>query len=121
MDRSTSSRLRLINAAAIAVLITAQAVLAGRYLSLGDDLIVTHGYLGNAVFVLTIVNLIFALRSKPTGVDFGLAVALVVGTFAQIGLGYVGRDSIDAAAWHIPNGVLLMGLSAFQLSEARRH
>lgn len=34
--------------------------------------------------------------------------------FAQVGLGYVGRELLNAAAWHIPNGVLLMALSTYQ-------
>ena len=37
-------------------------------------------------------------------------------TFAQVGLGYVGREQLEAAAWHIPNGVLLMALSTYQFA-----
>jgi hypothetical protein len=38
---------------------------------------------------------------------------------AQIGLGYTATSdngSAEAAAWHIPNGVLIFGLTITQLS-----
>jgi len=34
----------------------------------------------------------------------------------RIGLGYSVRDSSEAGAWHVPNGVLIFGLSVFLLS-----
>jgi hypothetical protein len=37
--------------------------------------------------------------------------ALLVLVISQIGLGYSGRDSADAAAVHVPMGVLTFGLS----------
>jgi hypothetical protein len=38
--------------------------------------------------------------------------ALLLGlTVAQIGLGYAGRESAQAAAWHIPVGVFMFGLA----------
>ena len=96
------------------------AVLAGRFLFLGDAIIEFHGYVGNAVFLLALVNLGLAWR---TGRDDGAALAVaglvVLLSFAQIGLGYVGRDTADAAALHVPNGVLLMGLSAYQFATVR--
>lgn len=107
-------------AAVLTGLIVVLAVLAGRYLGVGSDVIELHGYLGSAVFVLAIVHLGLVLASRPSGLEFGLAVALVVGVFAQIGLGYVGRESVEATAWHIPNGVLLMGLAGYQLSARPR-
>lgn len=117
-NAARSGRLGVVGVMGLLILV--QAVLAGRHVILGDQVIVTHGHIGNAVFVLTLVNLVLAIRARGTGLDFGLAVSLVVLTFAQIGLGYVGRDTLDAAVWHVPNGVLLMGLSAFQLSEVRQ-
>ena len=48
-----------------------------------------------------------------------VAVAVAVVLTAQVGLGYVGRDSAEAAAWHIPNGVLAFGLAVHQLTLAR--
>ena len=62
--------------------------------------------------VLTIV----ARANKAT---IGVAAAIVVLMTLQIGLGYSGRDSADAAAWHIPNGVAIFGLAVYQVSQAR--
>ena len=49
-----------------------------------------------------------------------MAVALVALAFAQIGLGYVGRETTAAAAWHIPMGVTIFGLACYQLAGLRR-
>jgi hypothetical protein len=38
----------------------------------------------------------------------------------QIALGYNAKDSPSAGAWHIPNGVLIFGLTTWQLLLARR-
>jgi hypothetical protein len=43
-------------------------------------------------------------------------VALLALTFAQVGLGYVGRETAAAAAWHIPNGVAIVALASYQLA-----
>lgn len=107
-------------AAAITVLILIMAVLAGRHLTLGEQVIELHGWIGNGVFVLALAYAALVVAARLPGRDFALAVALVVLMFAQIGLGYVGRDTAEAAAWHIPNGVLLVALSAYQLGQARR-
>jgi hypothetical protein len=39
---------------------------------------------------------------------------------AQIGLGYAGRDSGEAAALHLPNGVLIFGIGTFMISLVAR-
>lgn len=111
---------RVILAGVITVAILVMAALAGRHLTLGDQIIEVHGYIGNAVFVLALVNAALVVAAGLPGRDFALAVAIVLLMFAQIGLGYVGRDTAEAAAWHIPNGVLLVALSAYQFAEARR-
>jgi len=102
------------------ILILLQAVLAGQHLFEGEDVIKIHGYIGNATFALAVIGvpLTFLLR-KGDGVAFGIAVALAAGTFAQVGLGYVGRESTAAAAWHIPLGVALIALSGVQLGSTR--
>lgn len=112
--------IRVGMAAAMTLLILVMATLAGRHLTLGEQVIELHGYIGNAVFVLALANAALVVAAGLPGRDFALAVGLVLLMFAQIGLGYVGRDTAEAAAWHIPNGVLLVALSAYQLSEARR-
>ena len=35
---------------------------------------------------------------------------------AIVGLGYVGRETSAAAAWHIPVGVAIFGLACYQLA-----
>lgn len=116
---STLLRARRVLAGLIAGLVFVLAVLAGRFLFLGDLIIETHGYIGNGVFVLALVNLGFGLANRADGPDLAVAGLIALLTFTQIGLGYVGRDTADAAAIHVPNGVLLMGLAAYQYANLR--
>jgi hypothetical protein len=105
---------------ALPLLVLVQAALAGQHLFEGSDVITLHGILGNASFALTVAGVPLALVvRRGDGLAFGLAVALVALTFAQVGLGYVGRETLSAAAWHIPLGVTIFGLSTFQLSTLR--
>lgn len=118
MDTAALARLRRPLAGLVAGLILILAVIAGRGLfdTWGFEV---HGYVGNAVFALVVVNLALAIVARAPRSQVGLAVAILVLAFAQVGLGYVGREQLEAAAWHIPNGVLLMGLSTFQWAQLR--
>lgn len=116
---STITRARTVCAAVIAATVFLLAVLAGRFLFLGDLIIETHGYIGNTVFVVALVNVGLGLADKADGREMAVAGLIALLTFTQIGLGYVGRDTADAAALHVPNGVLLMGLAAYQLAGLR--
>ena len=101
----------------MAGLVLIMAAMAGNSNALfGTFDIEIHGYVGNTIFLLAMVNVVLAVK-RDTG--FAVAVAILALMFAQIGLGYVGRETRDAAAWHIPNGVLLMGLSTYQYAMAR--
>ena len=99
------------------VLIVVQAFLASQGFWGGDRSLVTgHGQLGNAVFLLIVIQGVLAVMLANGGVMpravmlmAGLAVVLVV---AQIGLGYSTRNDFTITAWHVTNGVLLMGISA---------
>lgn len=95
----------------LTALILVQAALAGQHLFEGSA-IALHGYLGNASFALGIVIavLVGLTRGAPWWL-LALATALLAGLFGQTGLGYVGRDTAAAAAWHIPLGVTLFGLA----------
>jgi hypothetical protein len=118
--RSRLARIQLVLAGVIAVTIVLMAALAGRWWFLGEAVIELHGYIGNAVFVLALVNLALAFRMDSSdGPALAVAGLIVLLVFAQIGLGYVGRETQDAAAIHVPNGVLLMGLSAYQFADLR--
>jgi hypothetical protein len=79
-----------------------------------------HEMVANLVFLVAVVlgGLAVALGVpavwKPR--FLGLHALLVILVVAQIGLGYSGEDSGEALAWHVPNGVLIFGLSVFLLS-----
>lgn len=103
---------------ALPVLILVQAALAGQHLFEGMSITV-HGVLGEVTFALTVVGVALAVLRKSDGLGFGLAVALMALAFAQVGLGFVGRDTAAAAAWHIPLGVTILGLASYQLSTLR--
>lgn len=101
------------------LLVLVQAALAGQHLFEGAS-ITLHGILGNITFALTVVGLVLTVMRRGDGVAFAVAVALMALAFAQVGLGYVGRETTMAAAWHVPVGVAIFGLATFQLSELRR-
>lgn len=120
MNASTLLRFQRVVAAAMAVLVLVLAVIAGRSSRLfGTWDIEVHGWIGNAVFVLALANVGLALASRTSRSAIGVAGAIAILTFAQVGLGYVGREQLDAAAWHVPNGVLLMALATYQYAGLR--
>jgi hypothetical protein len=91
------------------------AAIAGNHL-FGSWDIEVHGWIGNGVFVLAVAGLALAIARRAPTDELTLAAAVGLLTFGQVGLGYVGRDTLEAAAWHVPNGVLLMALSTYQLA-----
>ena len=95
----------------IAVLV--QAFIAGDHLFKAGAIDI-HGYIANGVFTLVVVSLLLAFLTKEPKVQIGLAIALVALVSAQMGLGYSGRDSLDAASWHVPNGVLIFGIATLR-------
>lgn len=104
----------------LVTMVLIQAVLAGRGWFLDGNVLKVHGYLGNATFLLTIALTMLGLAAtRSIRVAAPLAL-LVILTTAQIGLGYAGRDSAAAAAWHVPNGVLIFGLSVLVAVSALR-
>jgi hypothetical protein len=100
---------------AMPVLVLVQAALAGRHLFEGSSISV-HGVLGELTFALTVVGVVLAVVRRCDGVVFAVAIALMALAFAQVGLGFVGRDTAAAAAWHIPTGVAIFGLTTYQLA-----
>jgi hypothetical protein len=109
------AKAHLILAYLLPVLVLVQAALAGRHLFEASSISV-HGVLGELTFALTVVGLVLAVVRRWDGLVFAVAVALVALTFAQVGLGFVGRDTAAAAAWHIPVGVAIFGLTTYQLA-----
>lgn len=102
-----------------ALLIVLQAWLASQGAFNGEEWMVTgHGHLANGMFLLVIVQTVLSWvllnRGLVTWREVGLNVALVALTVTQIGLGYSTRNGelwSTAVSLHIPNGVLLMGVS----------
>jgi hypothetical protein len=107
-------------AALTALSVLAQAFMAGRFLYEGSDLVEEHGFLGNLTFILVILLVVGAWLGRQAGVmttvDLGLSLLLLVLVAAQFGLGY--SDSTSASALHIPNGVLVTGLTFAVISRA---
>ena len=92
----------------LAGLILVQAFLAGRHL-FGSWSIAVHGVVGNVVFAIAVATaIVTTFSSLPPLRKIGgwVLVALVT---TQVGLGYAGRTSLDAASWHIPLGVAAFG------------
>jgi hypothetical protein len=120
-----ASRARLLNgfralAGLLALLVLVQAWMAGHSNRLFGDLdIVAHGIVGNVSYLIAVGALVLTIVARANKATVGVAAAIVVLMTVQIGLGYSGRDSADAAAWHVPNGVAIFGLAIYQVSQAR--
>ncbi|MGH9036204.1 MAG: hypothetical protein ACRD0O_10595 [Acidimicrobiia bacterium] len=96
------------------VLILVQAFLAGRAL-FGGWSITVHGVVGNITFAIALATLVLAWRARQQPAT-AVAAVLVVLLTAQIGLGYSGRETLEAAAWHVPLGVTIFGLAVYQMT-----
>jgi type IV secretory pathway VirB2 component (pilin) len=110
--------------AILSLLILLQAVLAGRGQFVDRDFIALHGHTGNVVVVVAVVQFGLTLLAGLRGrlrvgllAMTGLLAGLIV---LQTGLGYMGRTLMEAAAWHIANGVLIFGLSVSNISMVLR-
>ena len=105
-------RIHRVVAEVLAALVLAQAVVAGQAL-FGDWSIRMHGFMGNASFLLGLVLLGVAVVGRSDRIRLLWSAVLVAALFAQTGLGYVGRETAEAAAWHVPLGVTIFGLAVF--------
>lgn len=114
----TARSVHAAGAMAVAVLVLLQAVLAGRAL-FGTWSITVHGVVGNVTFAVSLLVVAAALAAKVSRHALGVAIVLLVLVTVQVGLGYAGRESREAAAWHIPNGVATFGLAVYQVALLR--
>ena len=98
----------------IAVLIFAQAALAGRFLFVDHDAVDIHQAVANGLSVLVIVHVALALitRTKWSRRVPVLTALLAILVIIQTGLGYAGRESADVLAIHVPVGVLTFGVAS---------
>ena len=99
----------------IVLSVLVQAVFAGRGLFLDTDNLTIHGGIGNLTLLLVAVQAVLVLfagfRGRTRAVLTGASLALLALVIVQLGLGYSGRDGGQAAAWHVPNGVLIFGIA----------
>ena len=115
----------MATSAFLAIGIVIQAFLAGSGLFEGKpDLITAHEMLGNVIFLVGVAQIVVAFIGLQKGA-FGRAflivsIVLLALVVAQLGLGYSSRDSATALAWHLPNGVLLMGACTWSAALAWR-
>ena len=112
--------LRII-APLLTLVVLVQAVFAGRGLFINSDNIDIHGGLGmvTALFVIVQTVLVFlaGFRGRTRAALLGHSLALLVLVMIQFVLGNSGRENGgQAAALHVPNGVLIFGLTASNLS-----
>ena len=114
-------------ASLLTLLVLNQAVLAGRGQFVNRAVLAVHGVLGSLIFVLVVAQLVLALMAGIRGGRrwpiLGINLLLLLLVPLQLGLGYAGTTSGEAAAWHLPTGVLIFGLlvtNLWMVREARR-
>lgn len=97
----------------LGVIVLAQALMAGRFIYLGDDLLDVHGRVGDLTFLVVIVLVIGAWLGRQakvmTNTELALSGALFILVVTQLGLGY--SDGSTPTAWHVANGALIAGVS----------
>lgn len=107
---------------AVGIILLAALVSQGIWGGEGSGFITGHGHLGNAVFALAGIQFLLALvmyqKKQISATHMVITFALVVLLLAQAGLGYSGRSEKSLIAWHVPNGVLLMGIATFSTAMA---
>lgn len=104
----------------VALMVLIQAAMAGHSNRLfGGISIELHGVVGNATFTLIVVELVLAFVVKAGTGRLAVLGGLTLLTLAQTGLGYMGRNSLDAAGWHVPLGVLIFGMAIYNIVQAR--
>ena len=98
----------------VAILVLAQAALAGRSLFVDHDAVDIHQIVANILPLLVFADVALVLRSRTKWSNQTLILTplLAVLIVAQTGLGYLGRESANALAVHMPLGVLIFGITA---------
>ena len=106
--------------ATLAVLVLVQSAVAGQFLYTSTGLRSVHRILGEGLGLVGVALVVCAAMTRRTNRRLlVVAVWMVVILIAQTGLGFVGRDTPDAAALHIPLGVLAFGIAMYAFSLSR--
>lgn len=113
--KSTGRSALAFSSAIMTALVLVQAILAGRGWFVDYDLIDIHGVVGDITLLAGIVQVAIAFvtmrRQRTTRPLFGLSLAILILVIAQSALGHASSESATAASLHIPNGVLIFGLT----------
>ncbi len=109
-----------VTSALLTVGLLVQAWLGSSGFYEGDaGLVTAHEMLGNVFFLVAVAQVALSFFAMQKGAAARplliVSLLLVAGVVAQLGLGYSGRTSASAMAWHLPNGVLLMCLCTLSL------
>lgn len=105
----------------LALLVLVKAAMAGNSKRLFGRLsIVAHGAAGQTSFGLAVVGLVITIVGRFGRSAIAVSATLVALMMVQISLGYSGRTSLDAAAWHIPNGVAIFGVAVYNITLYQR-
>jgi hypothetical protein len=112
--RTLTSRLLLITAWSVPILVVIQAAMIGETLFGDASLVRAHGTLGNIVFLLAASALGLALLAAPPAPATLLLFSSVALLFLQIGLGYLGHRTgiATASSVHVALGVTIAVISA---------
>jgi len=106
-------------AALFSLMVLVQAFLAGRAWFIHYSLFDVHRDVGMAAVLVALVLAVLAYAvGRPLGglgPLFVIDLVIFVLAIVQLGLGFSGKDSNAAAAWHVANGVFLFGLSTANL------
>lgn len=109
----------------VTLLVLIQAFFAGRGMFINTSQLDIHGGIGNATFLVVLVQTVLVFlagfRGRARTVMVSVSVLMLILVIVQLGLGYSGRDSSQAAAWHVPNGVLIFGLTIGMTSLISRY
>ena len=103
--------------AALAVLVLLQAAFAGQFLYTSPGMRTAHRVVGEGLGVVGMGLLAAAAMAWRANRErrrlLGTAVWMIVILIAETGLGFVGRSTPDAAALHIPLGVVAFGVAVY--------
>lgn len=112
--RPGALRAYVIVTAVLVLLVLIQAILAGQGLQVNGELIATHGHVGNASFVVGLAAAVLAVLARVPRRQVILAGISLLLLFTQTGMGYIGRNSEQVAAWHIALGVVTFAVVVLQ-------
>src|SRR5581483_9982709 len=103
-----------IVSATLAALVLAQSGVAGQFLYTSTGLRSVHRILGEGLGVVGVALVVCAAMTRRTNRRLVVvAVWMLVILVVQTGLGFVGRETPDAAALHIPLGVIAFGVALY--------